>query len=254
MRAPIRAPSEKNARNGGGIFLHRPFGLLGRTVHKGRHGVGSRTLRTHSVTRGQPWDPDAPGGDGGSTRPQNSPSRNTASRPGASASNQRKAGAQMLKHIRIRGTILIGAVAVLAVALSPQAFADPATGSRNPSTATSPDGSTMDPAVLAGQIDATVEKAEAPSPKGAAKDGADRDSAAAREGVIGPMSAPGINSIIGTDDRYATNPANWWPASSTVYFTRTVGAAINRWCTGWLINANTVITAGHCVHTGGAAG
>ncbi|GIG65773.1 trypsin-like serine peptidase [Phytomonospora endophytica] len=162
----------------------------------------------------------------------------------------------MLKHVRMRGTILIGAVvAVLVLTLSPQAAADPAaTGLRSPSAPTSPDGRTVDPAVLARQIDATVAKAEAPSPKGAASDGADHRSVAVQEGMIGPMSPPGISSLIGTDDRYATNPANWWPASSTVYFTRTVGASINRWCTGWLINANTVITAGHCVHTGGSGG
>ncbi|MEV0647013.1 trypsin-like serine protease [Phytomonospora sp. NPDC050363] len=163
----------------------------------------------------------------------------------------------MLKHVRNRGTILIGAVvAVLVLTLSPQAAADPAaTGLLNPTAPTSPDGRTIDPAVLAERINTRIAPATAPSTKSAASDGADRRSVQAQEGIIGPMSAPGTSTVIGPDDnRYATNPADWYPASSTVFFTRTVGASVNRWCTGWLINANTVITAGHCVHTGGSGG
>lgn len=161
----------------------------------------------------------------------------------------------MLTHVRPRGVALIGiAVAVLVLALLPKvAVADPATGRLNPSTPTSPNGVMADPSVLAAAYNSTVVPAVPPAAKPAA-DGADHTPASVVESRIGTSSI-GVDSIIGSDDRYASNPSNWWPASSTVFFTRTVGGNVNRWCTGWLIGANTVITAGHCVHTtGGSSG
>jgi glutamyl endopeptidase len=65
----------------------------------------------------------------------------------------------------------------------------------------------------------------------------------ALQGVRGPK---GIESIIGADNRVRVNPTTSYPARATVLITFSAGR-----CTGWLINANTVVTAGHCVHPGG---
>ncbi len=61
-----------------------------------------------------------------------------------------------------------------------------------------------------------------------------------------PVSAPvGIESIIGADNRILVNPTTTFPYRAVVLITFSAGR-----CTGWLINANTVATAGHCVHQG----
>jgi glutamyl endopeptidase len=61
------------------------------------------------------------------------------------------------------------------------------------------------------------------------------------------VTAPlGQESIIGADTRVRVNPTTTYPARATVLITFSAGR-----CSGWLINANTVVTAGHCVHPGG---
>lgn len=56
----------------------------------------------------------------------------------------------------------------------------------------------------------------------------------------------GQESIIGPDSRVRVTPTTTFPARATVLITFSLGR-----CTGWLIGPNTVITAGHCVHSGG---
>ncbi len=51
-------------------------------------------------------------------------------------------------------------------------------------------------------------------------------------------------AVLGLDTRFLIDPFNF-PASAVVLVT--VGAAR---CSGWLIGEDTVVTAGHCVHTG----
>lgn len=69
------------------------------------------------------------------------------------------------------------------------------------------------------------------------------------------LELPGIGggsadkSIIPPDSRLLVSPTTGFPWRAVVLVTFTGGR-----CTGWLINANTVATAGHCVHSGGAAG
>jgi glutamyl endopeptidase len=78
-----------------------------------------------------------------------------------------------------------------------------------------------------------------------------------RVGVNGLLSvaygdtaeAGSTRSIIGWDSRMRTNPLGY-PNRAIVYIERN-GAAH---CTGWMINSNTLATAGHCVHTGGSSG
>ncbi len=56
----------------------------------------------------------------------------------------------------------------------------------------------------------------------------------------------GQESIFPPDTRVRVNPTTGFPARATVLVTFSAGR-----CSGWLIGANTVITAGHCVHPGG---
>ena len=58
------------------------------------------------------------------------------------------------------------------------------------------------------------------------------------------------HSIYGTDNRVRITPTTTFPARAVVQITRNGGAH----CTGWLISADTVATAGHCLHTGGNGG
>jgi glutamyl endopeptidase len=72
-----------------------------------------------------------------------------------------------------------------------------------------------------------------------------------RSGFVGRAPSAGEReSIIGTDDRVQVTPTTSYPA-------RAIGL-INRngvlHCTGWLISRDTILTAGHCVHTGGSGG
>lgn len=58
-----------------------------------------------------------------------------------------------------------------------------------------------------------------------------------------------LESVIGFDSRYQVNP--------TSYPERAVGLITyngSSHCTGWLVSKDTLVTAGHCVHTGGISG
>lgn len=59
----------------------------------------------------------------------------------------------------------------------------------------------------------------------------------------------GIESVLGMDTRVRTYPYANYPARATALITFTGG-----YCTGFFIGANTVATAGHCVHSGGTTG
>ncbi len=72
-------------------------------------------------------------------------------------------------------------------------------------------------------------------------------SAPAEDDIDGPAI------VIGTDSRVRVNPTTTFPARATVFITRG-GASNTGHCTGWMINANTAATAGHCVHSGGPTG
>lgn len=59
----------------------------------------------------------------------------------------------------------------------------------------------------------------------------------------------GRESVIGSDNRTKVNPTTVFPARAIgqITFTQRGGNFI---CSGWLVNKNTVVTAGHCVHEG----
>jgi glutamyl endopeptidase len=58
-----------------------------------------------------------------------------------------------------------------------------------------------------------------------------------------PAAAPGTESIIGTDDRKRVMDTTQFPYRAIVHITANYGG-----CTGFLIDADTVATAGHCVY------
>ena len=58
------------------------------------------------------------------------------------------------------------------------------------------------------------------------------------------------SSIIGTDSRFRVTPTTSFPYRATVLILRNG----NLHCTGWMISKDTMLTAGHCVHTGGSGG
>ncbi|RIV36045.1 trypsin-like serine peptidase [Micromonospora radicis] len=65
-------------------------------------------------------------------------------------------------------------------------------------------------------------------------------------------TSPGIQSVIGTDNRVRVNPTTVYPSSAIVQIVRTTNGST--WgCTGWLYGPSIIATAGHCVHPGGGA-
>lgn len=63
------------------------------------------------------------------------------------------------------------------------------------------------------------------------------------------VPALGAFSIIGTDNRSRVSNTTAYPYRAVARITSDIGQ-----CTGWLINDDTLATAGHCVHTGGTSG
>jgi|FEC22Drversion2_1045045.scaffolds.fasta_scaffold00023_180 glutamyl endopeptidase len=68
--------------------------------------------------------------------------------------------------------------------------------------------------------------------------------------ALEPKTAPlGRESIIGADNRVLIRNTRQFPYRAMVLITFE-----NSRCTGWMIGADTVATAGHCVHSGGSSG
>ena len=159
------------------------------------------------------------------------------------------------------GVRLVSAAAVLAGLLAPTlALA-------GPNDATSSDGSSLSQQEVANRIDSAAGKSLVPSFAGAARvttealaaegvnvsggtkmSAAEFEAAAALPDGAGRGGAPTPEVIIGVDRRervYTTN----FPSRARVLITFSAGR-----CSGTLIGANTVITAGHCLHSGGSTG
>lgn len=135
----------------------------------------------------------------------------------------------------------------------------------NPHTPVSSDG-TSAPRTEAGMSSTFSESFEGLGPAltslsaqfdetGAVVDGAEEVNESAQDvwalwqaGASSPRGLWG-GSIIGPDSRTRVNPTTVFPARAIGLVTFTGG-----FCTGWLIGKNTVVTAGHCVHSGGSGG
>ncbi|WP_025273650.1 trypsin-like serine peptidase [Haloglycomyces albus] len=60
----------------------------------------------------------------------------------------------------------------------------------------------------------------------------------------------GTDSIIGTDDRTRVDPTTTFPHRAVVAMEFTNAAGNGSACTGWMVDADLLVTAGHCVHNG----
>jgi glutamyl endopeptidase len=115
-----------------------------------------------------------------------------------------------------------------------------------PAKAAAPDMPTASDGSVAAVPNAGATSSSSPSYAGSGKVLA--PGAKARSG--GRLDATPESIWGGTDDRIRITPTTTFPASATVMITRNGNAH----CSGWMISANTVATAGHCVHTGGSGG
>lgn len=59
----------------------------------------------------------------------------------------------------------------------------------------------------------------------------------------------GGRSVIGADGRTRVNPTTTSPSRRIALITFNTPSG-GSFCTGWFVNANTIVTAGHCVHPG----
>jgi V8-like Glu-specific endopeptidase len=74
------------------------------------------------------------------------------------------------------------------------------------------------------------------------------------EDFLEALNLPGIGrgsleSIIGSDNRVQVTATTTFPYRAIVLITFSAGR-----CTGWLVGPDLVVTAGHCVHSGGSSG
>jgi glutamyl endopeptidase len=143
-------------------------------------------------------------------------------------------------------TVLMLVIAALLVtgAASGVASARPVSKGDKPHTSVSSDGSVPaanDAGVQRGKGEAYVESAPGTghTVTGSGATTSDPEVAA----VPLPSDGVGIQSVIGADGRYRITGTTTYPYSAITHITSSIGG-----CTGWLINANTVVTAGHCVY------
>ena len=74
------------------------------------------------------------------------------------------------------------------------------------------------------------------------------ESAPGSPGFVGSAPSPeNAESIIGADQRTQVTGTTTYPARAVGLITRNG----SQWCTGWLISKDTLLTAGHCVNSGG---
>ena len=87
--------------------------------------------------------------------------------------------------------------------------------------------------------------------KGTGRTGSRTVSDLGKPAVVRYPSAPAdIENIIGSDDRVRVNPTTTYPARAVAHISFANGAL----CSGFLIDPDTVATAGHCVERGAGGG
>ncbi|MDQ2995507.1 MAG: serine protease [Chloroflexota bacterium] len=149
-----------------------------------------------------------------------------------------------------RSHIVPQAIAFLALVIVLLFSATPsqAKPSTNPDTIVSSDGfipAASSEGVIQGQGETYVLPSKG---SGALKNGGQ---GRANDAHVAPAPVPGEaspESVIGTDSRFRITSTTSYPYGAIAHITSSIGG-----CTGWLINANTVVTAGHCVFGSGWA-
>ena len=149
----------------------------------------------------------------------------------------------------LRAALAAGAVAATAVALvaSPASAAPDASPKRvgNPNAAVSDEGS-----VSVASAATSLRGVSGYRGTGVRRGNGATPGAGNASGQSGPHGEVGTETVIAPDGRWQVTNTTTFPARATVLITRNG----SQWCTGWLIGANTVATAGHCLHSGGSSG
>ena len=111
---------------------------------------------------------------------------------------------------------------------------------KDPHTVIASDGSTYT------APEANVSGVNSSAGTGEAVSGAESGAPADESGTT-DQHGNGQETVIGADGRVQITGTTTFPYRAVVHITRNG----NGWCSGWMINANTVATAGHCVAPGG---
>ncbi len=145
-----------------------------------------------------------------------------------------------------RGHFCILSAAVLMLTLTSAAVAE------DPHTIVTNDGRSISAETLGltvGSMSATPQRGGAPSAEALMSQGVNLDAAAPPAGLR-PAPAGGIaEALVGTDTR-SRNYTDSYPSSAVALIYFDPGYL----CTGWMVGWDTVVTAGHCVHSGGPTG
>lgn len=152
--------------------------------------------------------------------------------------------ARTLKHPRLMLGAVLGAVSGMLLMTSASANDRSGSAATDPATIVASDGSIVPLAELArtGEISLPFE-------------GTGTVSSAGNNAPPVPESTAPLTgeTVIGLDKRIAITATTSFPYRAIGLITMTVGGNTAT-CTGWLINKNTVVTAGHCVNAGGTGG
>jgi glutamyl endopeptidase len=145
------------------------------------------------------------------------------------------------RSLAAAATTAITVCATLVMTMSPASAESRTKPAGDPNAAVASDGSTA-PAT---EANSTLRGVNSYAGTGVAASGTE-SAAPAESGRTAPHNN-GQESVIGTDSRVRITGTTSFPYRAIVHITRDG----NGWCTGWMINANTVATAGHCVAPGG---
>ncbi len=137
-----------------------------------------------------------------------------------------------LATVALAGSALVAATLAIA---APATAATDAKGSLSPNALVSSTGAVLTPTEAA----SLVSKAGL------------LNGTKASTGKLGGASGASTESIIGADNRFRVTPTTTYPYRANVLIERSTGALH---CTGWMVSKDTLLTAGHCVHTGGSSG
>lgn len=149
---------------------------------------------------------------------------------------------------RIRSiAVTVGALAVTALGVVGTAHATPSADSAAGSSLVRAAGPSLSPDALVSSSGSVVTP-EQGAASVAATQGRGVQGSAPSSGRVASGATP--SSIIGTDSRFRVTPTTSFPYRATVLILRNG----NLQCTGWMISKDTMLTAGHCVRSGGSGG
>jgi len=161
-----------------------------------------------------------------------------------------RATRRLRRHL---GVALAGAALALGIAAtgSAQAATSPsestaATSAPSPDALVSRSGDVVTPEVARAALAAKGSIPQGSQPSA----GTSRRFTATGPWPLSPDRLLSPNSVIGPDNRFQVTATTSYPFSATVLILR--NGALH--CTGWMISKDTMLTAGHCVHTGGSGG